>query len=66
MSVVASVERRLSDSEAEIRRRVHALVAETESERAVLDARLAELARRLDESVSRAQEQLAALPGRRD
>ena len=61
---VASLEERLADTEAELRRRVQTLVAETESERGVLEARLGELSRRLDETVARAQEQLAALVGR--
>ena len=61
---VASLEQRLVDTEADLRRRVQTLVAETESERAVLDTRLGELSRRLDETVARAQEQLAALAGR--
>ena len=53
-----------AETEAELHRRVQTLVAETESERAVLEARLGELSRRLDETVARAQEQLAALVGR--
>ena len=39
------------------------VIAETESERAVLEARLGELSRRLDETVARARESLGARAG---
>jgi hypothetical protein len=57
---VESLERRLSDMESELRRRLQALVAETDSERTMLDTRLADLSRRLDEAVARARDTLGA------
>jgi hypothetical protein len=59
----ANGERRLGDVEAELRRRLQALVAETESERTVLDTRLGDLSRRLDELAARARERLGAGAG---
>jgi hypothetical protein len=58
---VASVTSRLSDVEADFRERLAALAAEEESERAALDARLSEIARRIEQTVSRAEERLGAL-----
>lgn len=45
-----SFSRRISDADAELRRTLGALVADTESERSVLEARLHELARRIDDA----------------
>ena len=50
----AVLQERLSEADAELRRTLGALVAEAESERSVLDARLQELARRLDEVATHA------------
>ena len=60
---VASVTRRLSEVESEFRERLAALAAEEEAERAALEARLAEIARKVEETVSRAEERLGALHG---
>lgn len=51
---MASFEQRLLASEHEFRRRLDTLSADAEAERAVLDARLQELARRIDEAITRA------------
>jgi hypothetical protein len=51
---MASFEQRLVASEHEFRRRLDTLSADAEAERAVLDARLQELARRIDEAIARA------------
>jgi len=57
---VDSLERRLGDMESELRRRLQALVAETDSERTVLETRLSELSRRVDELLARSRESLGA------
>jgi hypothetical protein len=46
-------ETRLMQAEQELRRRLDTLAADAEAERAVLDARLRELAKRLDETLAR-------------
>jgi hypothetical protein len=46
-------ESRLQQAEQELRRRLDTLAADTEAERAVLDARLRELAKRIDETFAR-------------
>jgi len=46
-------EARLLQAEQELRRRLDTLAADTEAERAVLDARLRELAKRIDETLAR-------------
>jgi hypothetical protein len=51
---MASYEQRLLGAEHELRRRLDTLSADAEAERAVLDARLQELARRIDEATARA------------
>jgi hypothetical protein len=51
---MASFEQRLLGAEHELRRRLDTLSADAEAERAVLDARLQELARRIDEATARA------------
>ena len=51
--LVAGLDQRLSDAEAELRRHLQRIATDAESERAVLDARLQELARRIDESAAR-------------
>jgi uncharacterized phage infection (PIP) family protein YhgE len=50
---VASFEARLTQSEQDLRRRLDLLAADTETERAVLEARLRELARKIDETLAR-------------
>ena len=47
----------------ELRRRLQALVAETDSERATLETRLSELSRRVDELLARSRERLGAGAG---
>ena len=58
---VATLSRQLAEVEAEARERLAALAAEEEA----LEARLAELARRIDETVSWAEERLGAVHGSR-
>jgi hypothetical protein len=50
---VAEFEARLTTAEQELRRRLDGLAADTEAERAILEARLRELARRIDETLAR-------------
>jgi hypothetical protein len=50
---IAELDSRLAHAEQELRRRLDGLVADTEAERAVLEARLHELARRIDETLAR-------------
>jgi hypothetical protein len=50
---VAEFESRLTSAEQELRRRLDGLAADAEAERAVLEARLRELARRIDETLAR-------------
>jgi hypothetical protein len=60
---VASLSRRLGEVETDFRERLAALAAEEEAERAALEARLGEIARRIEQTVSRAEERLGALHG---
>jgi len=60
---VASVTARMNEVESELRERVSGLAAEEEAERAALEARLAEIARRIEQTLSRAEERLGALHG---
>ncbi len=60
---VASLSRRLGEVESDFRQRLGALAAEEQAERVALEARLAEIARRIDQTVSRAQERLDSLHG---
>src|SRR5438093_2905625 len=48
----ATLQRRLEETDSELRRTLGALAAEAESERAVLESRLQELARRIDEALT--------------
>jgi hypothetical protein len=50
---IAEFESRLTHSEQELRRRLDGVAADMESERAVLEARLRELSRRIDETYAR-------------
>jgi hypothetical protein len=58
---VSALSRRLGEVEADFRQRLGALAAEEETERGALEARLAEIARRIDQTVSRAEERLGSL-----
>ena len=62
---VATLSSRLGEVEADFRERLAALAAEEEAERAALEARLGEIARRIEQTVSRAEERLGACTGRR-
>jgi gas vesicle protein len=52
---VAALERRLAEAEEELMRRVQALMADVDADRTVVQARLAELGRRIDETYARAR-----------
>jgi gas vesicle protein len=60
---VASLGRRLGEVESEFRERLATLAGEEAAERAALEARLAEIARRIDLTVSQAEERLDSLHG---
>jgi hypothetical protein len=57
---LTALERRLAEAEQELRARIQTIAAEGESERAVLEARLNELARRIDERLVEARDRLGA------
>ena len=57
--LAASLQQRLSDYEEDLRRELHSLVKEVDSERAVLHARLQDLSRRLDEAAAQSRQRLA-------
>jgi hypothetical protein len=59
--IITALERHASESEQQMRDRLEALAADAEAERGILDARLGELSRRIDEALGRAQEKLAEL-----
>lgn len=56
---VASLEQRVAEAEAQLRRQLTELAADAEAERAILEARVQEVARRLEELGALAQERLA-------
>jgi hypothetical protein len=58
---VASLGRRLGEVESDFRERLATLAADEQAERTSLEARLAEIARRIDQTVSRAEERLDSL-----
>jgi len=58
--LLAALELLMSDAEAELRRRMAALEAQTEAERGILETRLQDLARRVDELASEAENRLGA------
>lgn len=60
---VAALSRRLGEVESDFRERLAALTAEEQAERVALEARLAEIARRIDQTVARAEERLDSLHG---
>lgn len=57
--LVAELQRRSADAEVELRSQVQALAAEAEAERTVLNARLQELQRRIDEALTAAEARFA-------
>ena len=62
--LAASLELRLDEYEAEFRRRLQAFVADANAERSVLEARLQEVDRRVDEAVASARNRLSGLESR--
>lgn len=60
---VETLSRRLGEVESDFRDRLTGLAAEEQTERAALEARLAEIARRIDQTVTRAEERLDSLHG---
>ena len=60
---VTSLGRRFGEVETEFRDRLAALADEEQAERVALEARLAEIARRIDQTISRAEDRLGSLPG---
>lgn len=60
---VDALSRRLGEVESDFRERLSALAADEHAERVALEARLAEIARRIDQTVSRAEERLDSLHG---
>jgi hypothetical protein len=57
--LVAELQRRVSDAEVALRSQVQALAADAEAERTVLNARLQDLQRRIDEALNEAGSRLA-------
>jgi len=57
--LVAELQRRIADAEGELRTQVQALAADAEAERTVLNARLQDLQRRIDEALNEAGSRLA-------
>jgi hypothetical protein len=58
---ISVTERRLADLDADFRGRLSALAADENAERAALEARLQELARKVDATLARAEERLTSL-----
>jgi hypothetical protein len=54
IDAIETFDRRIETAEQELRRRLELLAADAEAERAVLDARLQELARRVEDAIARA------------
>ncbi|MEX2211747.1 MAG: hypothetical protein WD689_08305 [Gaiellaceae bacterium] len=59
--LVAALEQRLTLAESEFRRQLQTLMTEAQSERVVLETRVQELARRVDEALAVSRERLAEL-----
>jgi len=57
--LVAELQRRVSDAEVALRSQVQALAADAEAERTVLNARLQDLQRRIDEALNEAASRMA-------
>jgi hypothetical protein len=55
-----TLQRRLADVEGELRSQVHAIAADAEAERAVLEARLHELARRIEKALGTMENRVSA------
>ena len=58
---VTALEQRFVHVEEELRRRADALTADTDAQRAVLEARLHEVSRRIDDALARAQDRVESL-----
>src|SRR5213076_1994539 len=58
-SLAAALQKRIGDAEVELRTQVQALAADAEAERTVLNARLNELQRRIDDLLNAAESRLA-------
>jgi hypothetical protein len=59
--IVAALEQRLAETETEFRRHLQGIAVDAETERTVIESRLQELARRVDDSIAQTRERLAAL-----
>ncbi|HYX89114.1 MAG TPA: hypothetical protein VE753_07075 [Gaiellaceae bacterium] len=57
--LVVELQRRIGETEAELRRQIQGLAADAEAERTVLNARLQELQRRIDDALAAAESRLA-------
>ena len=57
--LVAELQRRIGDAEADLRAQVQSLAADAEAERTVLNARLQDLQRQIDEALNDAGSRLA-------
>ena len=55
------MDRRLAEAERDVRDRTRAAILEGEAQRGALEARLAELARRIDDALEDAEHRLATL-----
>ena len=58
---VAALQQRLATAESDFRRHLQAIAVEAESERVVIDTRVQELARRVDDALAASRERLAEL-----
>jgi DNA anti-recombination protein RmuC len=63
---LSALEQRLVEAEHDIRERIQRLASTGEAERSVLEERLVELARRVDEVVQQAERRLLAVRAARD
>jgi len=63
--IVSAMEQRLTESEEGFRRRLAELAADTEAERGIIEARLHELGRRIDQAVTHAHERVSDLESSR-
>ena len=63
--IVSAIEQRLAEAEEDFRRRLADLAADGEAERGVIEARLHELARRVDQALAYAQERVSTLESSR-
>jgi hypothetical protein len=58
---LAALERKVEEAEASFRRNLETLAADAEAERGIVEARLHELSRRIEETLAHAQERIASL-----